>query len=295
MSENSGVSVSDVGTSASITPTESAVDTSNQESAALATPPVQDKFAMKFAALTRKEREVREMEKKYSTREKELNAKYAEYEAKTKAGQDQNVSWIEKLKSKPLDVLQEAGLTYDQLTEMVLNEGNPTVEMKLERMRAEMDSKYKSELDVVKQALKDKEEKEAQEHYERTEQGYKSQLKQVIDSDEKYELTRANNAYDLVFDVVKAYFDETQKVLTPQEAADVVEAELEEEATKILKLKKMQGKFAPQSPAAAKPGQAKETPTLSNNLSAERPVSGQKLLSKEESIREAAKRIVWNE
>lgn len=256
-------------------------------------PKQDDKFASKFAALSRKEKTLREQERNLQQTAQRLKAMETELKKMQEERNGADTSLKARLKSDPLKVLAEEGLTYEELSERVLNDGNPTPQRMIEQMRSELQREYKSELEALKQQIREKEENEQKKQYETAENNFKAELKQYIDGNEKYELTKANGAYDLAFDVAKEYYDQTGKVLSYEEAADLVEGHLEEEANRILQLKKIQSKIQkpPQPPVEAKPA----SPTLSNKLSAEQPVKGERRLSNEESLREAAKLIRWEE
>jgi hypothetical protein len=148
----------------------------------------------------------------------------------------------------------------------------------------------------VKETLKQKEEREAEARMEAAVSGYKQELSTFVEQNaEKYELVAANNATDLMFEVADEFFKATGKVPSHEEVAQAVEEHLEEQIAEIAKLKKVQTKFGTLS-APKTEAKTKETaPTLSNTLAAEVPKSGTKLLTDDESKREAAKLIRWEE
>ncbi len=250
-----------------------------------------DFLAPKFAALTRKEKAIRAQESAIRAREADLNKRMAELEARSNT-EKQNVSTFEtEFKKNPLKTMQKYGVTFDQLTEMQLNEQNPTTEMMIERLRAELDEKYSKELNGVKESLKEKEERQAAEAYQAAVESYKTEINQFIGQNpDAYELIVANGATDLMFETAEVYYQTTGKVPSLEEVAQAVESHLEEEANKIFKLKKFQT-AKPEASTAVKPAQT--APTLSNTLAAQVPKSGTKQLSDEQSKREAAKLLRW--
>jgi hypothetical protein len=256
--------------------------------------PKDDFLAPKFAALTRKEKQVREMERAVKAQQAEIEKMRTEWESKSKASQESESQLLSKLKKNPLKALSELGFSYEQLTEMQINDENPTPQMLMEQMRAELEAKMEEKYGKITENLKEKEEREAREQYETAVNSYKSELSEFVKANaETYELIAANNATDLMFESAEEYFKKYQQVPDMQELAKAVEEHLEERANDILKLKKIQNKFA-KAPAETKP--SKETaPTLSNTLAAEVPKSGSKLLTAEQSLKEAAKHIRWND
>ena len=252
-------------------------------------------LAPKFAALTRKEKQVRAMEQQIKQREAEVAQKLAEIEERSKKNSEANSTFESEFKKNPLKTMEKYGITFDQLTEMQLNEQNPTPEMLMrqmeEKLRAEMEEKYGK----LSESLKQKEEREAKERYEAAVSSYKQELSTFVEQNaETYELIATNNATDLMFETAEAFYQQTGKVPDHEELAKAVEEHLEEQAKQILKLKK----FQTAKPIEAKPSvqmEPKTAQTLSNTLAAEVPKAATKLISDEQSKKEAAKLLRWNE
>lgn len=292
MSDSSGNSLGPVGTivATQTDAAEVAKPAPGAEAAAEVKKP-DDFLAPKFAALTRKEKQLREMEKSFKTREAEIEKRMKEIEERSKSASSTSQSAAEALKANPLKFMRDNGLTLDQLVQMQLNDENPTMDMKFDRYKQELESKTTKEIEQLKQSLKEKEEKEAQARYDAAVENYKQEVQAFIGQNaDTYELISANNAHNLVFEVAEQYFNDTQKVLDMKAAADAVEAHLYDEASKIMKLKKFQQ--TSQTPGA-KPA-AETAPTLSNTQASEVPKNGSQRLSDEESKREAAKLLRWN-
>ena len=85
--------------------------------------PQDSEFDRKFAALSRKEKALRdrelELDKKYGNKEKELPLE-------------------RRIRANPLKALEELGLDYDKLTELALNDGRLTPDMQMKLMREEL-------------------------------------------------------------------------------------------------------------------------------------------------------------
>lgn len=252
-----------------------------------------DRFAPKFAALSRKEKEVKAQEMSIKAERAEVARLRAEIDAQRAEIEKEKGSWKSKLKENPFEALKEEGLSYESLTEMALNDGNPTVEMQMKRFREELESKFSKELEQVKATLEakdteaeERQKQEAQAHYDRAVSEFKEQLRTRISGDDNFELINSYGQHDLVYEVMEAYFEHHNKTMDPIEAAKAVEQELEQEAQKVLKAKKFQPKAAANTPPSEKP---KQQATLTNNNASELPANGTKQLSNEESLREAAK------
>lgn len=253
-------------------------------------PEEQDKFGSKFAALSRKEKEIRQRETQYQSEMKRIEAEKAELSKWREEKQTAESVFQAKLKENPLKTLEELGLTYEDLTRMQLNEQNPTPEMLIKRTRQELESGYKKELEELRQSMKQKEEQEETKKHEQTVTGFKKEISNFVDANaDTYELIKMNDAQETVFEVIQEYYQETGRLLSIEEAAKYTEEVLESEARKVLEAKRFK------QPAKQPSEAPKTTPTLSNALSSEAPHQGEKKLTREESLARAAKMIRWVE
>jgi len=257
-------------------------------------PQEDDQFSAKFAALSRKEKAVREKEAQLEARLAELEGRSKEVEEKY--GKYSNLG--ERLKNQPLDVLAEEGVDFDTLIKMVLeNDGKPTTEMQIQRLRDEMQNKYMKELDNLKQELATKEKTAEEQRQQEVVEDYKYELNEFIESQsEEYELIKLSQASDLVYQVVEEHYNDTGKILSNQEACEHVESYLLEEAKKHLNVNKIKKLLNPE-PAPPQPNQEQKTAakTLSNMEASTMPNTGSRFTSDDESKREAAKLIRWFE
>lgn len=272
--------------------------------------PEDNRFAAKFAALSRKEKEIKQREKQLEERIKQLEAQAAQ---KSEPEQVQKeVEPLEyRIKKDPFGTLKEYGLDLDTLVNIALNDGKPTQDIQLQLLRQEIEGKTQKELSEIRAKLeaKEKAEEEArqraeEERNQQVVEGFVEQIVSFVDSrPDDYELIRTEEAHDLVFDVIKEHFENTKdettgvgEVLDFKAAADEVENYLLEEAKKRLELKKIKGLVAPQ---AAKVEPSKNSPasvTLSNSQAqVQSATSGKSQLSRDESLQEAAKLLRWRE
>ena len=255
----------------------------------------EDVFAKKFAALSRKEKTVRQRETEIEKRFADYEKKLADLESKNKEPEVKEAPKIPlemRLKQDPLKALEELGISYTDLTNMTLNDGKMSVDMKMNLMREELDSKYKSEVESLKNELLDYKKEQEQNKYNKQEQDFVTELTSFINNTEEYELIRANDSVNLVYDVISQHYTNTGRILQNKEAADHVELYLLGEAKKLMKLKKL-GIAQESKPVSVK---QPETKTLSNALATG--VSNTrtgKLLSDEESKLAAAAMIRWDD
>lgn len=132
---------------------------------------------------------------------------------------------INKLKASPLSVLQEHGVTYDQLTNEILGQqGNNEVA----KLQAQVDALTKGIDD--KFAAKDTAQEEAVYSY----------MKQNVDklsfSSEDYRLIRETKSQEKVMELIKKSWKEQGEILDEEEAMGLIEAELREDAKRYAKL-----------------------------------------------------------
>jgi hypothetical protein len=196
-----------------------------------------DEFSSKFAALAKKERLARQTILQAKQREQQL----AERE---RLIAERERAWEDEFRSSPLDALKKRNLSYEDLTKAALNNGRFEADVEIKNVRDEI-SKFKLE-----QEQKEKERIEAQRQAQEQEEAqaiesYKGRIDQFLKANtEKYELTALYEATDLVFTTIEKNFETTNKVLSTEEACQLVEEYLESELDKTAKTKKFQSKFA---------------------------------------------------
>lgn len=245
-----------------------------------------DKFAAKFAALSRKEKQLRDKERELESKLKDMESKFSV----DKQEVEKLKAIPERLKKEPLKVMEEFGLTFQQLTEMMLNDGKPTPEMLL----SEKETAIRKEIEALKKQIEDKEQSEQQKKYEEVLNGFVQDLTKYVTDTEDYEMIRASDAVPLVYEVIEAHHANTGTILSNKEACDLVEAHLLEEAKKYVTLNKIKGLLQPKEQTPTQSTEKRQASvTLSNTASAQVPKQSERKLSSEESLREAAKLIKW--
>ncbi|HAT67418.1 MAG TPA: hypothetical protein DCS66_22955 [Flavobacteriaceae bacterium] len=245
----------------------------------------QDQFASKFAALSRKEKALRERESDYESKFEDMERRLQEYETKD---QEPEVDWEHMLRNDPLGALEEAGLGYDKLTELALNDGRLTPDMQMMAMREEIERDYKRQFEELEDRLTAKEEAEQEEYYDHVQENFQDEIKGFVHQNPNdYELISASEGDSLVYDVIEEHYNETGRILDLKDAADAVESYLEEEATKLMRLNKISSKFGINPPELAEMMDSQVT--LSNDHAAHVNYEGaSKMLSDDESKAKAA-------
>ena len=173
------------------------------------------------------------MKEKRALQVKERELAQREEALKTQSPSDDFISKADLL-ANPLKIF-EAGLTYDQLTEAILNnpngQTNIDLENKIKALEERLDSKF-SERDQT------------------AEQQVLAQIKRdvtsLVDTGEEFEAIKAANASQKVVDLIHRTWKQTGEVLGEREAADLIENQLIEDALPFTKLKKVQSRLTPQ-------------------------------------------------
>ena len=228
-----------------IAPVETKPETVETKPEIKADAPDDDRLRRGYAALARKEK---------SLRERETQLKRLEGLEK-------------KAKESPLEFLKEFGLSYDQLTDLILGadeKPEPTADDRVAALEARLENER-----VAREAA-DAAAKEA--NIERQINTFKTGVLAhgIKSNPDKYELinARGDDGVELVFEVIQSHFEKTQEVLSWDKAADYTEEHLETEARKLLSLKK----FKPAATPTSQEPRSQESNTLSRSNAGEMPV-----------------------
>jgi len=212
-----------------------------------------DPSSDRFAQLARKEKAIRAQARQLQEQQKAIQEQQIK----------QQSEWKTRLKSDPLAILAEAGLSYDDLTNAILNSKPEDVEMR----------RIKSELEYLKnnqqeQFSKIQESQKAA--YEQAVKQVSREVKNLVDSNDSYETIKATKSYDAVVELIKQTYNEDGVLLSAGEASDMVEEYLTDEAMSLAKLKKIQSKLVPQEAPAQQPQSSQKpqitTKTLTNTV-----------------------------
>ncbi len=214
----------------------------------------------RLEAMARKERQFHKMRKEIEAEKANWKTKQADYES--------NYIPKSRLAEDPLTVLTEAGISYDKLTEILLNSPNsndPTIRA----LRAEISS-IKSAQNA---ALKQQEEQQSQQYQQALKQ-ISNDVKLLVDSDANFETIKETNMQDAVVELITQTFDNDGVLMNIEDAAKEIEEHLMAEALKMSKLKKLQPKLKTEAPVSAPIKQQSQQivpRTLTNTVSAQSP------------------------
>lgn len=241
--------------------------------------------SQEYQLLARKERQLRQQsqqiqqqnkakEQQWATEKANLEARLAELEKNTISRQ--------RLKEQPFDVLNDEGITYDEITQQAMDnqQKNPRYESYIRKLEAKI---QKLEQDGQRRDT------EAQESSTRQYKAAITQIttdaKQLIDTDPNFEMIKATNSVKDVVELIEVTYKQDGRVMTVEEAALEVEQYLLDESIKLANTKKVKERIAVK-PATTQPSletqqnkQTQPVKTLTNAASTTR-----KLSSKERAV-----------
>lgn len=205
-----------------------------------------------FAALAKQRRALQVKERELLAREKAMSSP---------SGQTDSIA-LARLRAEPLNVLLEAGVTYDQLTEQILaNQGNSEI------------NALKAELNSLKEGL----DKKLTDRDVQAEQQVLAEMRreaqQLVAQGEDFEMVRGTGSIPDVMKLIERTYRETGEVLDTKEALQLVEEELFKEVQKMANFKKVQSHFNPQQAPQMQRHQGMRT--LTNRDTASIPMSRQ--------------------
>jgi hypothetical protein len=187
-----------------------------------------------------------------------LQVKERELLAKEKAMSEASGNAIDlaKIKANPLSILQQAGVSYDDLTQAILSDNSTSPDLQALK-------------DEVKQ-VRDEFKKEFQTREQAQEEAVLKEIlfeaEELAKAGDDYELIRGENGYEKVLRKIYDTYKKTGRVLDTREAMTAVEQELRTQTDRYLNYGYVKSKLAPQAtPAAQNNNQLR---TLSNRDSA---------------------------
>jgi len=256
-----------------------------------AQPQQQNDWAKRFEALTRQERELQAQRSRFKDEQKRI----AELEEENKRYRQLK----ETAAYDPTKLFEEYGWDMEKLSNHILNSSNGLSPREKHELLSEVKD-VKKEIEELRQA---REEERKRTVYN----GFMSKIQTFVDSKpDDFELIRANNSYDLIYDVIDQHYSKNQRVLPYEDAAKLVEQHLESLLEPVIKLKKVKSKFGSlpkesetneedfeELQQTQQSQQSYRPTTLNNNFASTS--NSNRPLTREEKLERAAKLIKWND
>lgn len=223
---------------------ERTVESKVTDTAPVEAPPakVEDPLSSQYAQLARKEKALRVQAQQVKAQNDALAAREAAIKAKESEYQGDSYIPKDRLSTDTLRVLEEAGISYEQLTQEMLNAPSPearqqaTVIAKLEAKIAALEEGQNK----VAKTFEDSQ----QNAYNQAVTQLKNEAKQMVYATADFETIKETNSVDDVVELITETFKKDGLLLTVEEACKAVEEHLEEEAFKLTKLSKIQKRLA---------------------------------------------------
>lgn len=240
----------------------------------------EDQLSTQYAILARKEKALRA---KIQAQEGELRAKEAAIQAREQAIAAKDTEYQsryiskDRLNTDTWNVLAEAGLTYDQLTQLALNPPpaeNPAQKAALAKLQAEI-LELKNAQDQSKKTF----ENQQAQSYQQALNQIRIETRNLVSSDPAFETIKATNSVSDVVELIEKTFKLEGVLLSVEEAAQAVEDHLVDEAVKYSQLNKVQQRLQARtstSQQAQKPqqnAQQQTMKTLTNSVTSTRKLS----------------------
>lgn len=203
-----------------------------------------DKVSSKIELLIRREQQALARERQAKERETQLEARFKELES-----EKAKITEFESVKKDPKKALGILGLTYDEITQAHLNDGELPPQVEIKRLREELEA-YKAnqskEKDFEKEKALEFSKKQAEAQEQKAIGEFKGEIGQYLsDNSARYEYISFEDEQDLVFAVIDENYNRTLdaetgigKVMSIKEAADKVEEFLEKKYIKAKELNK---------------------------------------------------------
>jgi hypothetical protein len=254
----------------------------------------QNDFQRQFAALSRKDKENREERQSWESKKLEMEAELQQYRDAQEAQEPEKEALpLEyRLKRNPIQTLEEMGLDFETLSNLVLNDGKLNSDMRSNNLREDIRSDYESKIAELTERLDTKEAAEEESSVQNAVTNFNNEITSFIDENpEEFELIKSTEASDLVYQTIEQHYQDTNEILEIEDAAKAVEDHLSAEAEKILGTKK----YADRLKSALEPKSYRQEPiTLSNEHSVSSSSATDPKLSADESKLAAAQLLKWD-
>lgn len=220
-------------------------------------PTKEEPLSTQYAMLARREKAIRakavQQEQTFKQREAELARREAELSSKSTIDTSKYIS-IDDLKRNALGKLQEHGISYDEISQQALSAQSPEAQA-IRDLKAELQDELRKVREEQDKIRKSSEEQQTQ-SYQQALRQIEIEASQIVSSDPSYETIRETGSVKDVVGLIERTFQEDGTLLTVEQAAQMVEEHLIEEALKLARLQKIQARLKPVEPkTSAKPAE----------------------------------------
>lgn len=246
--------------------------------------PKETKASQEWAKLARQERQLRaraqEQETKFKQREAAITAREAEAQQKSELNQKGFTS-LERLKNDPLSVLAEAGVSYDEIANQIINPSkiDPRLQATIDSLKAEIQDLKKGSTEANERVTR-----QQQDAYNAAVKQIDLDINSLVNSDPNFETIKFTRSQKDVRELITKTYEKDGVLMTVEDAALEVENYLVDEAVKLNKVEKIKRRLQPQASgnviqktaqnAVTKTDTQPSMKTLTNAASSTRKLSG---------------------
>lgn len=212
----------------------------------------------RFTMLAKQEKALRAKELALKQREAALEAQANKFKEQPAFDESKYIA-KDRFKQDPLSIMAETGLSYEELTNMILNQPNrdPRVDAEFNSMKQQIEE-LKRQNEEARKAAEDQQ----TQAYQTAVKQIESDVKALIKQDPSYEAIRTAGAYKDVVELIEQTYQKDGVLLSNEEACQLVEEYLVEEYTKLTNIDKIKKRLVA---ASAKPEQATSAKTNSES------------------------------
>lgn len=203
--------------------------------------------AMRIAAAIRKEKILRQKEKELGEQKRQLEEREKSFEPWKQAA--------EVAKRNKLEALKLLGISYDDLTQQVLNNGELPPQVMAQQSAEEI---VKRELAQLRKEQADNEVKSQQQNYEQALKQIDYEVELSAGQGDKYPLVKESGAYHDVTEYIETEFHRTGKIIPVEAALEQVENQIAEGILHLAKIEKIKSQLLTEpkkEPTQAQPEQ----------------------------------------
>lgn len=238
----------------------------------------EETLSSQYAILARQQKALRQRDQQLKAREAAIKAQEDAARLPQKPLFDES-KYVQKdrITQDPFAVLNELGLSYDQLTDLALNAPKPeqiAINNELKALREEM-KLLRGENESTKKSF----EEQQTQAYTQAVQQIRNEAKLLVNNNPNFETIKETSSINDVVELIEQTFKQDGILLTVEEAAQQVEDYLVEEAMKITKIKKIQQRLMPKATPVAEAQKTTDQPkqqqmkTLTNSVGSSRQLS----------------------
>lgn len=249
--------------------------------------PKEELVSKQYALLAKKEKALRakQLQQEQALREKEeaFKAREAAFMAKERQYTEGYIS-KDQFRQQPLSVLADMGISYDDLTQQLLNPApvNPQLESHIRKLEAKI-----QELEQGTKDTSAKFQEQQQAAYSAAVKQLEHDVTKVVKSDPNFETVREMGAEKEVVNLIEQTYNKDGIILSVEEATQMVEDYLIEEALRMSKISKINSRLNPRASDSVRVSDAQkiqasseqqpkqtQTKTLTNAMGATKKLSG---------------------